>query len=174
VVDKSIPGMALYLLTPPQALPAMDRTWVIPASGDCPQISLCLHEPTLTGDDLGHKTWASSYLLSQKLSYIANAHFGEFNIHKVLELGSGTGLLGLAAAAILQCEATLTDLSPIIPNLIENATRNESVIGARGGTVRTEVLDWNQLSSSPIIGRFPVCPFSRSIQLYLTPANSTG
>jgi methylase of polypeptide subunit release factors len=62
----------------------------------------------------------------------------------ILELGSGTGLVGLAAAAIWKCHVTLTDLPEIVPNLEGNARRNEDVLKARGGSVNIQELDWSK------------------------------
>ena len=67
---------------------------------------LTIREPPLTGDSLGLKTWGSSYVLAQHLPHIGSTSlFRLFDESlgqpppPVLELGSGTGLLGLAAAA---------------------------------------------------------------------------
>lgn len=60
----------------------------------------------------------------------------------ILELGSGTGLVGIAAAAILGARATLTDLPHVLPNLRSNADANAALIAARGGSVDVRRLTW--------------------------------
>lgn len=116
------------------------------------EVTLKIHEPALTGDNLGLKTWASSYLLAKRLELIAAQH----NIEDpkkgtddgedtwfALELGSGTGLLGLAAAAVWRCCVTLSDLSEIIPNLNRNVEDNLDMIDEREGWATTMELDWD-------------------------------
>ncbi|KAF2719838.1 hypothetical protein K431DRAFT_286324 [Polychaeton citri CBS 116435] len=112
-------------------------------------VVLELHEPTLTGDNLGLKTWASSHLLARRLcSLRENENFPKFDQEEiVLELGSGTGLVGLAAAAVFRTQTFLTDLPEIVPNLRKNAEANAQVIKDRGGSVDCGVLDWTNPSA---------------------------
>jgi hypothetical protein len=51
-------------------MPEMTRTWVIPASNCFPEIKIDLREPTLTGDNLGLKTWGTAYALALILEEI--------------------------------------------------------------------------------------------------------
>jgi predicted nicotinamide N-methyase len=57
----------------------------------------------------------------------------------VLELGSGTGLVGMASA-ILGCETFLTDLAEIVPNLVSNIELNQV-------ECTVHELDWRDPSS---------------------------
>ena len=124
----------------------MTRNWQI-----TDEVTLKIHEPPLTGDHLGLKTWASSYLLAKRLELIGAEH--QIKNPKndtgdgkdtwfALELGSGTGLVGLAAAAVWQCCVTLTDLPEIVPNLKRNVNDNLDMIDERGGWGVTMALDW--------------------------------
>jgi predicted nicotinamide N-methyase len=61
---------------------------------------------------------------------------------EVLELGSGTGLLGLAAACIWKTSVVLTDLPTIVPNLAHNASLNREAVESRGGRVDVAPLTW--------------------------------
>ncbi|KAK4542771.1 hypothetical protein LTR36_006147 [Oleoguttula mirabilis] len=134
-------------------------------------LHITLHEPALTADNLGLKTWAASYLLAKRLvslraqlppfpfplpsridgiARIAGAHPPSTMRVQVLELGAGTGLVGLAAAAILPADVWLTDLPEIVPNLERNARANAvGIAGLGGGEVRTGVLDWGQPGAFP-------------------------
>lgn len=119
----------------------MTRTWKL-----WNDVSLVIHEPPLTGDNLGLKTWASSYMLAKRLESIGAKHKLRDNdeqLFSVMELGSGTGLVGLAAAAIWECSVLLTDLPEIIPNLKRNVEYNRKTIVKRGGYAGVQALDWD-------------------------------
>lgn len=60
---------------------------------------------------------------------------------RVVELGSGTGIGGLAAAALGACVA-LTDVAELAPLLASNAAANAAVIAAGGGEANACALDW--------------------------------
>lgn len=79
-----------------------------------------LKEPSLTSDNLGLKTWGSSLILANRL---VNKNERGYLVEPVLELGSGTGLVGIISA-ILGHETYLTDLLEIIPNLQDNVELN--------------------------------------------------
>ena len=112
--------------------------------------SLTIREPPLTGDSLGLKTWGSSYVLAQLLHLFAvgplahllqkaGRHGGP---PEILELGAGTGLLGLAAACVWKASVVLTDLPVIVPNLAHNVELNRAVVEERGGKAEATTLTW--------------------------------
>ncbi|KAI0853331.1 putative methyltransferase-domain-containing protein [Daldinia vernicosa] len=124
------------------------RRWPLEDQVSSP-FELVIREPPITGDSLGLKTWGSSYLLARSLGDIAKESLPHiFTLRTsnqsldVLELGSGTGLLGMAAAAIWKTNVVLTDLPTIVPNLAYNIERNRSTIEALGGKVDSGVLTW--------------------------------
>lgn len=126
------------------AMGAISREFRIPTATD--SFTLSIHEPALTGDDLGLKTWAASYMLSKRL-HTFNLVDPETKVTSpILELGSGTGLVGLAMAA-LGADVVLTDLPSIHENLARNASDNATVIEQHGGSTRTGTLDWTQPAS---------------------------
>jgi hypothetical protein len=145
----------------------MTREWIIPATKNTPEITLQIHEPALVEDNLGLKTWGSAYLLATRLEEIGDKYikWPETEQRQVLELGSGTGLVGLAAAVVWKCEATLTDLPEIIPNLDGNGIRNEGIIRSLGGEIKVRALDWTIWSKSQVGGKFKVTfhPFNFKI-----------
>ena len=111
---------------------------------DNAMVQLTLYEPPMTSDNLGLKTWASSYLLAKQLcflrQYIPDLESGV----SILELGAGTGLVGMAAALVFERHTILTDLPEIVPNLEQNARSNSEAISSCGGTVSAAVLDWTR------------------------------
>lgn len=132
----------------------MSRIFSIPtASGE--EFTLTLHEPSLTADNLGMKTWVSSYLLSQRLHNIVDSapqlvpseSTGprDNKTLRALELGAGTGLVGLSFAALCGPSAKiyLTDLPPIVSNLAHNVALNAELLDKCSASVTTGVLDWS-------------------------------
>lgn len=126
------------------AMGTMSRTFRIPTAAE--PFELSIHEPAMTGDDLGLKTWAASYLLAKRLVTFGLVPADTQQRPQVLELGSGTGLVGLAMAG-LGAHVVLTDLPSICPNLAHNAKENLEVVGRNGGTTRTAILDWTHPTS---------------------------
>lgn len=124
------------------AAPAMTRTFRINDS-----LTIKLHEPSLTEDNLGLKTWTSSLLLARRLASLTGYVPQPC---RMLELGSGTGLVGIAGASIwreaLQ-ELLLTDLPEIVPNLQENIDQN--IVRTSSVNVHSRALDWADELDSP-------------------------
>lgn len=124
------------------AMPAITRTFEV--NDD---LSISLHEPTLTEDNLGLKTWTSSLLLSRRLGECRRYLPREFN--EVLELGAGTGLVGIAAACLWRTHVLLTDLVEIVPNLQRNLEQNGGLIERSHGSAEARALDWADGTHSP-------------------------
>ncbi|XP_021718008.1 protein N-lysine methyltransferase METTL21A-like [Chenopodium quinoa] len=72
---------------------------------------------------------------------------------RVLELGSGTGLVGITAAAILGAHVTVTDLPHVIPNLEFNVLANAEIISANGGAVVATQLSWGNVEQMEVVGK---------------------
>lgn len=61
-----------------------------------------------------------------------------------LELGAGTGLVGMAAAALLGARVLLTDLPHVLPNLAHNAALNRRQVERAGGALAVRPLRWGE------------------------------
>ncbi|CAI4218902.1 unnamed protein product [Parascedosporium putredinis] len=131
-----------------QAMGEITRRWPFTISTK-PSFELVIKEPALTGDSIGFKTWGSSYLLALQLESLASTHLSHLLNRTlsrpkpaVLELGSGTGLLGLAAAAVWGTRVLLSDLPNIVPNLAVNADANAATLDGLGGSAEVGALTW--------------------------------
>ncbi|QLG72135.1 hypothetical protein HG535_0C04890 [Zygotorulaspora mrakii] len=126
------------------AQPAMSRKFTFEKLSKVIEI----FEPSLTADNLGWKTWGSSFILSQKL--IESIHTQRHGLKlRVLELGSGTGLAGISWLSKWielnegeVIEMFLTDLPEIVPNLQKNVEAN-----ALGSLATVSILDWTNTDS---------------------------
>jgi hypothetical protein len=141
------------------AMPEMIRTWDIASSDTLPELHFEIREPPLTGDNLGLKTWGTAFAIVKKLEELGEKYFdhllnfksnklnnmartSELSSVRVLELGSGTGLVGIAAGAIWKVDVILTDLPEIKENLVFNINQNIDTVQSLGGSIQGEVLDW--------------------------------
>jgi predicted nicotinamide N-methyase len=122
------------------AMGAMSRKFHIPSPTG--SFELRIHEPTMLGDDLGLKTWGSSYSLAKRLHTFDLVKDGSLQTPRVLELGSGTGLVGLAMAG-MGADVLLTDLASIHPNLARNVEDNVEVVRQNYGSASSGILDWS-------------------------------
>ncbi|XP_010465306.2 PREDICTED: protein N-lysine methyltransferase METTL21A-like isoform X2 [Camelina sativa] len=71
----------------------------------------------------------------------------------ILELGSGTGVVGIAAAVTLSANVTVTDLPHVLDNLNFNAEANAEVVARFGGEVHVEPLRWGEADDVEVLGR---------------------
>jgi predicted nicotinamide N-methyase len=124
------------------AMPAITRSFEIDDT-----INVQLQEPTLTEDKLGLKTWTSSLLLSRRLHDLRKRL--PQHLDKVLELGAGTGLVGISAACLWKTHIVLTDLPEIVPNLQHNLELNRGLITTNNGYVEAQTLDWSDETNAP-------------------------
>lgn len=129
------------------AMPSMTRTFEVDVS-KARTVEIEIHEPSLTSDNLGFKTWTSSVLLSKRLSSLRN-HLPHSDL-RVLELGAGTGLVGIAAACSWGVNVILTDLPEILSNLQRNIDNNRELIVAFGGDAHALALDWSDDTQQPV------------------------
>ncbi|PWN45506.1 hypothetical protein IE81DRAFT_193247 [Ceraceosorus guamensis] len=129
-------------------------------------LAVKMRDGTLTADALGSRTWGSAPILAQQLMSpfcrLVNEKKppGKTSAMQILELGAGTGLVGLAIAALVQrmkpnlrANVCLTDFHPdVLENLAFNVRQNFSsdLAEPAGHSVQGQVsvahLDWSQVS----------------------------
>ncbi|XP_062605453.1 protein N-lysine methyltransferase METTL21D-like [Saccostrea cucullata] len=99
---------------------------------------LCIHQ--LEVGDVGCVVWDAALVLSK---YMETPDFKNGELlqgKKILELGAGTGCVGLIAAH-LGAEVTITDLPEFVPLIEMNIEKNKSAIK---GSARAQPLTWGQ------------------------------
>lgn len=115
---------------------------------DVDNVSITIAEAHCEADGLLLATWSSSFLLSNTLYKLRidrdQLKQDGTNNYSVLELGAGTGLTGLSAAAVWGTRSLLTDLPGIVPGLQLNVDINDDAMRANGGFVACGTLDWTK------------------------------
>ncbi len=112
-------------------------------------LTVNLHEPSMTEDNLGLKTWTSSLVLSRLLRTLEK--FIPVS-QRILELGAGTGLVGISTACLWKAHVLLTDLPKVVPNLESNLDLNRDIVKDCGGTVAARALDWSDDANESRVG----------------------
>lgn len=117
-------------------------------TSDADHVSIAIAEARCEAEGLHLATWSSSFLLSNTLHKLEidreQLRQGDDNKYSILELGAGTGLTGLSAAAVWGTRSLLTDLPGIVPGLQVNVDINKDAMRATGGAVACGTLDWNK------------------------------
>uniref|UniRef100_A0A7S3R5U3 Uncharacterized protein n=1 Tax=Dunaliella tertiolecta TaxID=3047 RepID=A0A7S3R5U3_DUNTE len=88
----------------------------------------------------GSVVWDSGVLLAWYLRHCL--HCRELAGAPVVELGSGMGLVGLAAA-MCGARAILTDTQEVLPSLTANVAANVEEVLKAGGSATAAMFDWN-------------------------------
>ncbi|KAG8157866.1 hypothetical protein KVR01_012138 [Diaporthe batatas] len=118
--------------------------YIVPTSEDN-NVSLVISEASCSAEGLSLVTWSSAFLLSKELYKLEIDRLQLKNPttgYSILELGAGTGLTGIAAAAVWGGNALLTDLPTIVPGVQVNADLNKEAVAAYGAKVGCGTLDW--------------------------------
>nr|POE47018.1 protein-lysine n-methyltransferase rrg1 [Quercus suber] len=108
-------------------------------------IAIQISDPgDLQAENLPLETWGSAEILANQLHAFAPAlpkADDELTL-PVLELGAGTGIAGLTAAAVWHTTSVLTDLPPILPGIQANVQLNQKLLTLQGGQALSGTLDW--------------------------------
>ncbi|KAF1318257.1 putative n2,n2-dimethylguanosine trna methyltransferase, partial [Globisporangium splendens] len=104
-----------------------------------------------SGKGTGLTTWDGSVVLAK---YLEHARAGDIRGAQIVEVGAGTGLVGLSVALLGAKHVVLTDLEYTMENLKRNVAETLANVGRGGddegtdaateaiGEVTTQVLDW--------------------------------
>lgn len=96
--------------------------------------------------DVNCVVWDASLVLAKYLETMCQNKPDFLSGIRVLELGSGVGVVGLTAAT-LGAQVTLTDLPEALPLIRLNINENKAKIGSMGGYAIAESLIWGESSS---------------------------
>jgi hypothetical protein len=111
----------------------------------------------LKAKGLSFATWGAAFVLSDLIHKISlpsrDSEHRKGEPFDVLELGAGTGLVGISAAALWKRDVLLTDLPSILPGLAANIDINHSLLQESGVSVSCASLDWNSPSSIRVLQR---------------------
>ncbi|PNW71113.1 hypothetical protein CHLRE_17g747147v5 [Chlamydomonas reinhardtii] len=103
---------------------------------------LRIKEFSLLEDEAGAVVWDAALVAAHYLAHRAAQGRCLVSGRRVLELGSGTGALGLAAAALGARHVALTDLPHLVPYMRENVQLN-----GLGATAEAAALVWGDAAS---------------------------
>ncbi|KAE9041129.1 hypothetical protein PR003_g5813 [Phytophthora rubi] len=96
-----------------------------------------------SGKGTGLTTWDGSVVLAK---YLEHQRRRDIVGSRIVELGAGTGLVGISAALLGARQVTLTDLDYVVDNLAKNVAETMKLADTAGRTidsdVSTRVLDW--------------------------------
>lgn len=112
-------------------------------------------------EGISHKIWPAATSLvtlldrgnCKALSELFQVRLDNNVPYRILELGSGTGLVGIAAAAILGANVTVTDLPHVLPNLQLEIDANAGILQINGGSVNAAELSWGEYTHMEALGR---------------------
>lgn len=139
---------------PPSTPPSFDVAFHTPPPHDLHRLAsaskplpLAIRDTTLLASSTGFRTWGSAPLLSRLIAARPLDFVGPSSTSlRILELGSGTGLVGLATAAALSrigqlATIDLTDYEEhVLDNLAHNVGLNSETLGSTDVAVKR--LDW--------------------------------
>jgi predicted nicotinamide N-methyase len=115
----------------------MSRSFSVPLRSDA-VVEIDIAEPALRAQGLSLQTWTGAFVLASLLHKF-DVDLSSPSPVPILELGAGTGLVGLAAAALWKKPVILTDLPGIVPGLAGNIKLNASTVQ---DLVKCGSLDW--------------------------------
>lgn len=109
-------------------------------------VPIAIVDTPCSAENLVLTTWSSAGILSKLLHKLdidrPQLRQEDPDRYSILELGAGTGLSGLTAAAVWGTTALLTDLPTILPGIQANVDLNVDTLRALGASAASGTLDW--------------------------------
>ena len=131
------------------------QQWRHAEGADLNSCSQCVAASAGEARGTGTMIWEAGIVLAMYLEHDARQPTPSHSVRdqRVIELGSGTGVSGLAAAA-LGAQVTLTDAAHVVPHLQSNVEKNSAALAAAGGRATVVVLDWEMGAH---LAQLPAC-----------------
>lgn len=111
------------------------------------------------GVGVGGGLWPAATLLLNQFSHRRSFFKSRVDGQRVLELGAGTGLLGLGACCLFEpAELVLSDLESHVALLKRNAegnhalTKKQHISSASETVIRVEAYDWGEAGAAARLG----------------------
>ncbi|KAM0786930.1 hypothetical protein ACM66B_002352 [Microbotryomycetes sp. NB124-2] len=97
----------------------------------------------------GFRTWGSAPLLASNIAHSFSRFLPRKDGSRILELGSGTGLVGLTVASLVKhlgyrYEVHLTDYDDHVLSSLDDSLRRASNVGSLADVARVRHFDWNE------------------------------
>lgn len=137
------------------------RSFNVHCDNDGSSINIHIFEQAgVSAENLSLSTWGSSFVLANLLHKIRTPFINlneeaqkrtALERPSVLELGAGTGLVGISAVALRHAKVLLTDLAPILPGLDANISLNKQLLSRTGSSASCGLLDWTHPSEIHIL-----------------------
>lgn len=121
------------------------QDFTVPSNSSGDTIQVRISEPNLRSENLALETWAASHILASQLHHLkSKIQFPSLSpdVLPVLELGAGTGLVGITAATLWKQPVVITDLAPLVPALDANISLNTDNLQNAGTHMSAGTLDW--------------------------------
>lgn len=122
----------------------------VPTDSEGGSVALRVSEPPLRAEGLTLATWPSCTVFANLLHRLPDIRIPDDlaispdSTVPILELGAGTGLVGIAASIIWKRPVVLTDLEPVVPALAANIALNSEFLPATSSQSGCGTLDWNK------------------------------
>ena len=151
------------------------KTYQVIENGEGGCVDVTISEPP-TGPILGLSTWSSSLVIANQ--FHALRHLITIPQHtkqlengfhespsgpgikapRVLEIGAGTGLAGLAAALIWKVDVVLSDIPDCVENVTNSIAMNANALAEAQVIVQPAALDWKYPSELTLNGKTETSP----------------
>ncbi|KAJ1942357.1 hypothetical protein FBU59_003223 [Linderina macrospora] len=106
-----------------------------------------VNEPSFVEADVGCQTWGSATLMARRISR-HDIPVRQFSA--CLELGSGTGLAGMAIARELQRTGGTVTMTDYLASLLDVLTASSRDNGVDDGTAKVRLLDWFEVAGRSV------------------------
>jgi hypothetical protein len=155
------------------------RTFRIPKPGKNQELLIHITEPDVRAQGLALETWAASSVQAKLIQNLPQASVqfppkdpgSNQSIIPILELGAGTGMVGVSACVRWNQPTVITDLEGIVPGLAANISINRDNL--KDNQMLCGTLDWCHPSNLSFYPKDVPSPFSQAKKAHVILAADT-